>query len=57
MYVVVITDLKGNIELANKAFERTTGYNRKEALGKNTNMLKSGFQPPEVYSNLWRTID
>lgn len=54
--VIVITDLKGHIEYANPAFEKTTGYTREEALGQNPRILKSGEQDESYYANLWRTI-
>jgi hypothetical protein len=53
---IVITDLSGNIEYANPAFEKTTGYSRAEALGKNPSVLKSGKQDKEFYRELWETI-
>ncbi|NOY78836.1 MAG: PAS domain S-box protein [Calditrichaeota bacterium] len=53
---VVITDVDGNIEYVNPAFERLTGYSREEVAGKNPNILKSGKQEDEFYANLWRTI-
>lgn len=53
---VVITDMLGNIEYVNPAFERTTGYSRQEALGANPRVLKSGVQSPELYEELWSTI-
>ncbi|KAA6186221.1 PAS domain S-box protein [Thiohalocapsa marina] len=54
--MVVVTDLDGNIIFVNDAFERSTGYSRDEALGRNPRILKSGKTPPEVYQDLWRTI-
>ncbi|MBT4264510.1 MAG: PAS domain S-box protein [Deltaproteobacteria bacterium] len=53
---VVITDLKGNIEYANPAFERNTGFSRTEAQGKNPRILKSGKQNDDFYRNMWETI-
>ena len=53
---IVITDLDGNIEYANNAFEKTTGYTFNEAIGKNPRILKSGEQPKEFYENLWNVI-
>jgi len=38
---IVITDTEGAIEYVNPAFERITGYSRKEALGQNPRILKS----------------
>lgn len=53
---VVITDIKGEIEYVNPAFEKITGYSRSEALGKNPRILKSGIHPLEFYEKLWETI-
>ncbi len=54
--MVVITDTSGNIEYVNPAFEHVTGYSRDEAIGKNTNLLKSGIQDDEFYREMWQTI-
>lgn len=54
--VIVITDLEGNIEYANPAFEKTTGYSIDEAAGKNPRILKSGELPAEEYKRLWEII-
>ncbi|MHC4454889.1 MAG: response regulator, partial [Planctomycetota bacterium] len=54
---VVITDLNGNIEYANPKFTETTGYSLEEAIGKNPRILKSGNNPPEMYRELWNTIN
>ena len=53
---IVITDINGNIEYANPKFEQSTGYSIAEAKGKNPRILKSGRQPAEYYSQLWKTI-
>jgi len=53
---IVITDMCGNIEYANPAFEKTTGYTVAEAMGKNPRILKSGEQDAEFYHDLWATI-
>jgi len=53
---IVITDLKGDIEYANPHFESSTGYEIGDALGQNPRILKSGYQTPETYKNLWDTI-
>ncbi|WP_192804960.1 bifunctional diguanylate cyclase/phosphodiesterase [Noviherbaspirillum aerium] len=39
---IIITDLEGNIEYANPAFERMTGYSVRETLGKNCRFLQAG---------------
>lgn len=53
---IVITDTKGLIVYVNPAFEKTTGYSREEALGKNPGILKSGNQDEMFYHELWQTI-
>jgi two-component system, cell cycle sensor histidine kinase and response regulator CckA len=53
---IIITDAKGIIQFVNPAFERTTGYTREEALGKNPNILKSGKHDELFYQDLWDTI-
>jgi PAS domain S-box-containing protein len=54
--IVVITDLKGDIEFANPKFTEITGYTLAEAKGKNPHILKSGYTSPEEYKRLWDTI-
>ena len=53
---ILITDLDGNIEYANKAFENVTGYTFNEIKGKNPRILKSGYHTKEFYEELWETI-
>ncbi|MCW8914417.1 MAG: PAS domain S-box protein [Magnetovibrio sp.] len=53
---VIITDINGVIEYVNERFVQTTGYQRKEAIGRTPSLLKSGHTPTEVYANLWATI-
>jgi len=53
---IVITDIRGEIEWVNPAFERITGYGRSEVIGKNPSVLKSGRHPQAFYGELWRTI-
>ncbi|HIJ77990.1 MAG: response regulator [Desulfobulbaceae bacterium] len=53
---VVITDTNGMIEYVNPKFSEVTGYTFNEAVGQNPNLLKSGLQPFELYSELWKTI-
>lgn len=53
---VVITDLEGKIEYVNPKFCQITGYDREEAIGQFPSILKSGYQPPEVYQELWKVI-
>ena len=53
---IVITDLDGNIEYANRSFERTSGYTLNEALGNNPRLLQSGKTARAVYEQLWRNL-
>lgn len=53
---IVMTDAQGIIQFVNPAFERTTGYSRKEAVGQNPRILKSGEHDELFYRNLWDTI-
>ncbi|HEX7520194.1 MAG TPA: PAS domain S-box protein, partial [Candidatus Deferrimicrobium sp.] len=53
---IVITDTRGTIQYVNPAFERITGYDRMEVIGRNPRILKSGRHDAAFYRNLWETI-
>lgn len=53
---IFITDRTGTIQYANPSFERTTGYPRKEAIGLNPRILKSGVQDAAFYRQMWDTL-
>ena len=53
---VVITDTDGNIRYINSKFMAVTGYTFAEVFGKNPRLLKSGKTPPDLYRELWATI-
>ncbi len=55
---IVVTDLQGNIEYVNPAFERVTGYAASEVLGRNPRVLRSDAStyPKSFYEDMWRTI-
>ncbi|MDP2657461.1 MAG: PAS domain S-box protein, partial [Candidatus Deferrimicrobium sp.] len=54
--VIVVTDREGTIQYVNPAFERSTGYSREEAVGKNPRVLRSGKHDEEFYRRLWDTL-
>lgn len=53
---IVMTDLDGNIQYVSPAFKDITGYSYEDVLGKNTNILKSGYTKKSTYEDLWSTI-
>lgn len=53
---IFITDRNGVITYVNPAFEKTTGYSQKEALGKTPQIVKSGLLNGAIYKRLWETI-
>lgn len=53
---ITVTDLDGNIEYVNAAFEQLSGYSRDELIGKTSARIKSGHTPDTTYQNLWQTI-
>jgi len=53
---IIITDVEGNIQYTNPAFQNDTGYSEQELIGENCRLLKSGKHNPEFYSDLWETI-
>jgi diguanylate cyclase (GGDEF)-like protein/PAS domain S-box-containing protein len=53
---VLITDKKGTITYANKAFCDQTGYTEDDVLGRTPRVLKSGKYDDTFYKKLWTTI-
>ncbi len=53
---IMITNLDGNIEFVNPAFEKSTGYTYHEVVGNNPRVLKSGLQSDNIYREMWDTI-
>lgn len=53
---IIITDTDGTIQYVNPAFERITGFSRKNAIGENPNILNSGKQGNEFFKIMWNTI-
>lgn len=53
---IIVTDAQGNIEYVNPMFETVSGYNRKEAMGQNPRILRSGHQDESFYREMWETL-
>jgi len=53
---VMIVNRSGLFEYVNPAFERITGYNREEVVGKSPKLLRSGRHGDEFYRRVWKTI-
>ncbi len=53
---ILITDTDGIINYVNPSFEKTTGYKKEEAIGKNPRFLQSGRHPRQFYKEMWLTI-
>lgn len=53
---IIITNLKGEIEYVNEAFEQTTGYNCAEVIGQTPRILHSGKTPAASYQALWQAL-
>jgi len=54
---IVITDNKTNILDVNNAFERITGYTKREILDKQINVLKSNIYDEKFYKEMWNALD
>jgi diguanylate cyclase (GGDEF)-like protein/PAS domain S-box-containing protein len=53
---VTVTDASGVITYVNPAFEKTTGYQFSEVIGKKPGILRSGKHDQDFYINLWNTL-
>ena len=53
---IVIADPTGIILDVNDAFTQITGYTRDEAVGRRTNLLRSGRHGKEFYDNMWHDL-
>jgi two-component system cell cycle sensor histidine kinase/response regulator CckA len=53
---IIITDIDGNIEYVNPAFEKFSSYSFQDVKQKNPRILKSGITDSKVYNELWETI-
>jgi PAS domain S-box-containing protein len=53
---IMVTDASAIIRYVNPAFTHITGYTSEEAIGRNTNILKSGMHDKAFYQDMWSTI-
>lgn len=53
---IMLTNKLGVIEYVNKYFEKITLYSKKDVIGKNANILKSGHHTKKFYEKLWNKI-
>ena len=54
--IIVMTDVKGNVEYVNPRFTKVTGYTLEDVISKNPRILKSGEMSENEYKELWETI-
>jgi PAS domain S-box-containing protein len=54
---IVITDKKTNIIFVNRAYEKITGYNKDEIIGKKTSFFKSGLHQNSFYKKMWASLN
>ena len=52
----VVTDSDAVILSVNPAFSRITGYSPEDAIGKKTNLLRSGRHDDDFYRDLWESL-
>jgi PAS domain S-box-containing protein len=53
---IMITDTEGTIEYVNPAFEKISGYDAEEVIGKTPRIQKSGHHEEEFYKEMWDTL-
>lgn len=54
--IVSITDNKGNIIAVNDNFCKISGYSKEELIGKNHNIINSGYHNKAFWLDFWKTI-
>jgi aerotaxis receptor len=55
--LVSVTDLKGRITYANKAFVSLSGYTNEELQGQPHNIVRHPDMPEEAYRDMWATLE
>jgi len=54
---IVVADTRNQIIAVNPAFTSLTGYSGEEAIGRQTNFLKSGKHPASFYRDMWLGLE
>ncbi|WP_448568113.1 EAL domain-containing protein [Thalassotalea ganghwensis] len=54
---IMISDKHANIISVNPAFSSITGYKAREVIGKNANILNSGYHGKQFYCDMWESIE
>jgi diguanylate cyclase (GGDEF)-like protein/PAS domain S-box-containing protein len=54
---IMISDANNVILRVNNAFSKITGYTPEEVIGKNPNILNSGYQNKDFYAAMWASIN
>ncbi|MBY0464616.1 MAG: PAS domain-containing protein, partial [Burkholderiales bacterium] len=55
--LISVTDLKGRITYANKAFISMSGYLEEELMGQPHNIIRHPDMPEEAFRDLWATVE
>ncbi len=53
---VMVSDADNKIIMINPAFEKVTGYERKDVIGQDPSILKSGHHDKAFYQTLWKQL-
>lgn len=53
---IMVTDTEANIIDVNASFTLITGFNKKEVIGNNPRLMKSGVHPPSFYAAMWSRL-
>ncbi len=53
---IVLADATATITYVNPAFEKISGYSRKEAIGQNPRILQSGKHDADFYARMWAIL-
>jgi diguanylate cyclase (GGDEF)-like protein/PAS domain S-box-containing protein len=54
---ITVTDAGNRIQMVNRAFTETTGYEAAEVIGQTPALLKSGRQGPDFYAAFWQSLE